>query len=128
MDNGREALRERLLLLIETEFESDAAFERALGLPPKTVNNWRRERSSSYMKMLPELARAFSVSLEALLNIPLSKIASDLSDDEVEVLTLYRETSVLPRAQREALKTTLETTMRLYLDLQKKGTRRKKED
>ena len=48
--------RERIISLIEAEFESDAAFERAMGLAEKTVNNWRRDRSASYMKMLPELA------------------------------------------------------------------------
>ena len=49
-------VRERILSLIDSEFESDAAFERALGLPEKTVNNWRRGRSASYMKMLPRLS------------------------------------------------------------------------
>ena len=52
MRENKERIRERVLALIESEFESDAAFERAMGLGDKTVNNWRRARSSSFMKML----------------------------------------------------------------------------
>ena len=37
-----EAIREKILSLVESEFESDAAFEREMGLSEKTVNNWRR--------------------------------------------------------------------------------------
>ncbi len=116
-------VKEKLLLLIETEYPSDAAFERVMGLKPKTVDNWRRDKSRSYLKMLPELSALFHISLEALMNIPLQRIATDLSDDEYEMLSLYRETSVLPKAQREALKETLETTMRLYLELKNKSKR-----
>ncbi len=122
IENDR--VKEKLLLLIETEYPSDAAFERAMSLKPKTVDNWRRGRSRSYLKMLPELSSLFHISLEALMNIPLQRIATDLSDDEYEMLTLYRETRVLPKAQREALKETLETTMRLYLELKNKSKRK----
>ena len=34
-----EKIREHVLQLIDSEFESDAAFERAMGLSEKTVNN-----------------------------------------------------------------------------------------
>lgn len=120
-----EKLREKLLLLIETEYPSDAAFERAMALKPKTVDNWRRGRSRSYLKMLPQLCEVFHVSLEALMDIPLKRIATDLSDEEYEMLSLFRETRSLPKSQRDALKETLETTMRLYLDLKNKAKRTK---
>ena len=56
MKNGNtENIRARVLSLIESGFESDAAFERALELPQKTVNNWRRGLSSSFMKNLIKL-------------------------------------------------------------------------
>ena len=57
--DNTERIRARILELIESEFESDAAFERAMGLGDKTVNNWRRARSSSFMKILPRLAETF---------------------------------------------------------------------
>ena len=75
-----ESIRERILALIDSEFESDAAFERRMGLADKTVNNWRRDRSASYMKMIPELAEKFSVNVTELLDTPLSGDASELSE------------------------------------------------
>ena len=78
-----EKVRERILSLIDSEFESDAAFERVMGLSEKTVNNWRRGRSSSYMKMLPRLSEEFSVNVGELLDMPLSHDTSELSEDEL---------------------------------------------
>ena len=52
MRENNERIRERVLSLIDSEFESDAAFEREMELPEKTVNNWRRGRSASFMKIL----------------------------------------------------------------------------
>ena len=107
--------REKILALIDTEFESDAAFERELGLASKTVNNWRRERSSSYMKMLPELADAFDVSIGELLDMPLVGGAEELSEDEISLLSLYRKCIYLAPKQRIALHKTLESVIELYL-------------
>lgn len=107
--------REKVLALIESEYESDAAFEREMGLQSKTVNNWRRERSSSFMKMLPRLAEGFEVSVGELLAMPITKDTSELSDDEVELLSLYRKCAVLSPKQKIALGKTLETVINLYL-------------
>ncbi len=107
--------RERVLSLIESEYESDAAFEREMGLQSKTVNNWRRERSSSFMKMLPRLADGFEVSVGELLSMPITRDTSELSDDEIELLSLYRKCAVLSPKQKIALGKTLETVINLYL-------------
>lgn len=112
---GSEATRERVLSLIESEYESDAAFEREFGLPQKTVNNWRRGRSSSFMKMLPKLADSFEVSVSELLDMPIYKDTSELSEDEIALLTLYRKSWVLEPKQRVALSKTLESVINLYL-------------
>ena len=119
--------RDKILLLIENEFESDAAFERELGLQSKTVNNWRRGRSSSYMRMLPKLAEAFEVSVGELLDMPITGDTADLSEDEVELLTLYRKSGVLSPKQRVALTKTLESVINLYLSSahDKKRTQKK---
>lgn len=111
-----EKVRARILALIEAEYESDAAFERDMGLADKTVNNWRRGRSASFMKMLPKLTETFSVSISQLLDIPLSAENPELSDDEIEMLTLYRRSRPLPAEMRRALSTTLETTIKMYID------------
>ena len=110
-----EATRERILALIESEFDSDASFERELSLPVKTVNNWRRGRSSSFMKMLPALADSFDVNVGELLDIPIHKDTSELSEDELHLLHLYRKSRTMPQKLRAALRETLENTIELYI-------------
>ena len=112
---NEEKIRERVLSLIDSEFESDAAFERALGLPEKTVNNWRRGRSASYMKMLPRLSEEFRVNVGELLDIPLRSDTSELSEDELHLLLLYRKSRTMPQKLRAALSETLENTINLYI-------------
>ena len=109
-------VKERVLSLIDSEFESAAAFERALGLPEKTVNNWRRDRSSSYMKMLPRLSEQFRVNVGELLDIPLRNNTSELSEEELHLLHLYRKSRTLPIKLREALRKNLESTIALYIE------------
>lgn len=110
-----ESTREMLLSLIAAEYESDAAFERALGLPEKTVNNWRRGRSASFMKMLPLLSECFHVQVGALMDMPLRGEAAELSEEELHLLHLYRKSRTLPKEMRAALAETVESTIRLYI-------------
>ena len=112
---SEEKIRERILSLIDSEFESDAAFERELGLAEKTVNNWRRGRSSSYMKMLPRLSEEFRVNVGELLDMPLRADTSELSEDELHLLHLYRKSRTMPQKLRTALRETLENTINLYI-------------
>ena len=113
--DNTEKIRARVLSLIESEFDSDASFERALSLAEKTVNNWRRGRSSSFMKMLPLLSERFGVNVSELLDMPLRRDTSELSEEELHLLHLYRRSRVLPREMRSALRETLETTINLYI-------------
>lgn len=110
-----ERIRERVLSLIESEFESDAAFERELDLSEKTVNNWRRCRSASFMKILPRLSETFGVNVGELLDIPLRRDTSELSDEELHLLHLYRRSRTLSQKMRNALRETLEVTINLYI-------------
>ena len=126
MREQTEKIRERVLSLVDSEFESDAAFERDMELPEKTVNNWRRGRSSSFMRILPQLSELFGVNIGELLDIPIRDDSSELSDEEVELVTLYRKAHVLPKKQRLALKETLETTINLYLSSHEEKPRRTK--
>lgn len=123
-----DATREKILALIESEYESDAAFERALGLPEKTVNNWRRQRSNSFMKMLPVLSEKFGVPVNDLLDIPLRRGASELSEEEAQLLRLYRRCRTLSRAQRAALQQTLSAVITLYLSVRAPTPRRREKD
>ena len=124
MREQTEKIRERVLSLIDSEFESDAAFERDMELPEKTVNNWRRGRSASFMRILPQLSELFGVNIGELLDIPIRDDSSELSNEEVELVSLYRKTHALPKKQRLALKETLESTINLYLSSHEEKPRR----
>ena len=108
---------EILFSLIELKFSSDAAFERAANLPPKTVNNWKRGRSSSFMKMLPELAALFGVSVKDLLCTDEAEASGSqqLTAEEQEFLALFRATSSLSDKERAALTETVRSTIDLYM-------------
>ena len=110
-----ESIREKILNLIESEYESDAAFERAVGLADKTVNNWRRGRSASFMRMLPRLCDTFRVNITELMDIPISGDTSNLSEDELHLLTVYRRARPWPTPMRTALAEVLENTIEMYL-------------
>lgn len=126
MKENVEKIRDHVLSLIDSDFESDAAFEREMGLPQKTVNNWRRCRSSSFMQMLPQLSELFDMNIGALLDIPPSQDSPELSDDELILLSLYRKTHTLPAEMRQALRQTLESTINMYLSVASgKGLQRK---
>lgn len=115
-NENTEKIRERVIELIESEFESDAAFERAMQLAEKTVNNWRRGRSSSFMKMLPSLSERFGINIGVLMDIPLRRDTSELSEDELKLLHLYRRSRALPQKMRSALRENLEGTINLYIN------------
>ena len=116
MNSGNtERIRDRIISLIESEYESDAAFERAVEIPEKTVNNWRRGRSASFMKMLPLLSERFRVNIGELMDIPLKKDTSELSEEELHLLHLYRKSRSMPQKMRQALRETLETTIEMYI-------------
>lgn len=119
-----ERIREHLLSLIDSEFPSDAAFEREMELAEKTVNNWRRGRSASFMRMLPRLSEVFGVTVGELMDIPISPDSSELSDDELELISLYRKTHTLPKKMRLALKDTLESTINMYLAAKESRSRK----
>jgi len=122
-----EAIRERVLSLIDSRYESDASFERALSLNEKTVNNWRRGRSASFMKILPTLSELFGVNIGELLDIPLRKDTSELSEEELHLLHLYRRSATLPPKMRDSLRKTLEMTIEMYTSsLEEAPTRRGK--
>ena len=111
-----------LFSLIDVKFGSDAAFERAANLPPKTVNNWRRGRSTSYMKMLPELATLFGVSVRDLLHIEEEEsVGTRLTVEEQEFLSLFRAAGDLSERERAALTETVRSTIDLYLAARRGG-------
>ena len=110
-----EKTRARVISMIEREFSSDAAFERAASLPKKTVSNWRRGLSSSFMKMLPTLADLFGVAAQELIDTEGKVRHAVLTDDEEKLLSLYRSTEGLSRKTRSELLLAFENMTTLSL-------------
>ena len=112
MKQDSEDVRVRVLALIDEQFESDAAFERAASLPPKTVSNWRRKRSASYLKQLGRIA--------PLLGVHAADFLLDAAEGgEETLLHMWRRTSVLSKEERDNLASTLVEVIRLYLSAHK---------
>lgn len=130
-DECTERVRERILSLVDAEFQSDSAFEREMGLADKTLNNWRRGKSSSYMKILPKISERFSITVSELLDIPLTKDTTELSEDEIKLLSLYRKTRTMSPKLRSAMHETILSVINLYLksnsEIKARKRREKKE-
>ena len=127
-NEATERIRERVLGLIEAESESDAAFEREFGLKEKTINNWRRGKSASFMKMLPEFAEKFKMNVGELMDIPVQGESSELSSDELSLITLYRKTRTMPEKMRTSLRTTLDNTITMYIAANQELKRRERKN
>ncbi|MFA5561744.1 MAG: hypothetical protein WDA00_03810 [Eubacteriales bacterium] len=108
-----DGLAARVFTYIDRCFGSDAAFERDMGLAPKTVSNWRRGKSAAYRKMLPELARCFDIPLTRLTGRESTALA--LTPEEEELVLWYRKTERLTSEQRRALRETVRRMIELYL-------------
>lgn len=61
---------DKILELIRGRQMTDKEFEQELGLPPKTVSDWRRGRSKSYLKHIGKIAKFFGVSADSLFGLP----------------------------------------------------------
>ena len=100
-----------IINLIEEKYESDAVFERALGVPPKTVNNWKRGTSASFYKMLPEIAHALDVTPNYLLGFE----ERVLESEETELISHYRKAKNLSDADRHILLSTIKNVINLKI-------------
>ena len=92
-----------------------AAFERALNLPQKTVSNWRRGVSHSYLSMLPQIAYLLSTTTDHLLGNE-EKADAEWAREAECLHALFVKAKKLPPHRREALYHTLEDVMKLYFE------------
>ena len=85
---------DRILSLIGQKYGTDKAFEDDIGIPNRTVNDWKRGKSKSYLKLLPKIANTFNVTVDYLLGTEQKENSlSPLSDKEQELLDLFRQMS-----------------------------------
>jgi len=58
---------ERIFDLAARKYPEQKAFAKDLGLPPGRISEWKKRKSESYMKRLPEIASVLGTTPEYLL-------------------------------------------------------------
>lgn len=112
--DAREEICRRICDAIKDRGFTYRAFEELMGWHEKTISNWRRGLSHSYMHYLPEIAQALGTTPMKLLEGILPHDHS-LESEEEALLLLYRKSYGLPTHRRRALFETIESIIRLYL-------------
>ena len=83
------------------------------------IDRYRKKKASggSFSVTLEELAEILPAKEEDDRHLAaiLEDFLSELSEEELEILTLYRRAHILPKKHRLALKTTIEATINMYL-------------
>lgn len=59
---------DRLFELVDEKFAEQKDFAAALQAPPSRISEWRKRKSNSYRKYLPQIAEALGTTTEYLLN------------------------------------------------------------
>ena len=91
--------RSRIFLLLDELNMEQKTLASVLGLPADTVSAWRRGKSASYTKYLPQIAEALGTTTEYLLTGegPKKKSAPAVSDsdtmtnEEEHLISTYRQ-------------------------------------
>ena len=58
---------DRIFELADKKYQEQRDFAFALGIQPPRVSEWRRRKSESYMKRLPQIAELLGTSVEYLI-------------------------------------------------------------
>ena len=58
---------DRIFKLVDELYSEQQIFAADLGLPPSAVSNWRKRKSASYNKRLPEIAKVLGTTVGYLL-------------------------------------------------------------
>lgn len=82
-------VKERIFLLVDAQYAEQKDFAEALGVTASVVSEWRREKSSSYTKRLPEIAAILGTTAEYLLTGEEQKKPADGAVDELELFRQY---------------------------------------
>ena len=64
-----ETILNNILDLFKNSQKSDAELEREIGLPQKSIYEWRKGRTKSYKKYIDKIAKFFNVPAEHILNL-----------------------------------------------------------
>lgn len=60
-------IRSRIFELVDKQYIEQQTFAAALGVSPTMVSAWRKNKSESYMKRIPQIADLLNTSVEYLM-------------------------------------------------------------
>ena len=97
--------RSRIFLLLDELNMEQKTLASVLGLPADTVSAWRRGKSASYTKYLPQIAEALGTTTEYLLTGegPKKKSAPAVSDSDTKPDWMTKFEELSPGAQKEVI-------------------------
>ena len=90
---------DRIFELVDQKYSEQRQFAVTLGIAPSAVSNWRRRKSDSYNKRIPQIAEVLGTTVEYLLTGDSKK---DSSTAAVGPLSLSRQETALVLAYRKA--------------------------
>ena len=96
---------ERIFDLLDQTPMEQKEFAKLVGVSDDTASDWRRRRSGSYSKRLPQIAEVLGTTVEYLLNgtkieKPETLSGSGLSEGEELLIQLFR---LLPQEEKDAV-------------------------
>lgn len=74
---------DRLFSLIDAQYKEQKDFALTIGVHPTRVSEWRKRKSASYQKRLPEIAKALNTTTEYLLTGNEAQIKSGDQSHEI---------------------------------------------
>ena len=94
---------DRIFDLVDSKYKEQRDFAAQLGITPSMVSEWRRRKSASFNRRLPQIAEALGTTTEYLLtgNGPKQKRAVSDSDTRPDWVVKFEELS--PAAQKEVI-------------------------
>ena len=96
------------------------------GIGTATLSNWKNGKYTPKQDKMQKIADFFGVTVDYLMtgkDTAISEVSisnnnsgvDDLSDDEKELIILYRKTGDIPEEEAEALRKQFESTIDIYL-------------
>ncbi len=119
---------DRLFELVDLKFKEQKDFANAIQVPAPRVSEWRKRKSASYQKCLPQIAEALGTTTEYLLtgNGPKKKTApadvpdSDtISEDDIKA-AFFEGAEDLSKEEMDALWEDARDYMRYKLEQRRK--------
>ena len=77
---------DRIFELVDRKYEEQRFFATDLGVTASIVSQWRKGKSASYTKYLPQIAAVLGTSVEYLLTGSAPDVPTGLSEQDAEIL------------------------------------------